>query len=44
MGELTVMGLKNVSEQCCPTYTDSPLTFSMLFVITTMTWTALAEC
>lgn len=47
MGGSTVMALKNVNEQCCPPYIDSPLTFPVLFVITTITTmirTALAEC
>lgn len=44
MGGSTLLGLKNVSEQCCPIHISAPLTFSLLFVIAVITWTALAEC
>lgn len=33
MGESTIMGLKNVSEQCCPVYINYPISFLLLFVI-----------
>ena len=43
MGESALLGLKSVSEQCCPICISAPLTFSLLFVTAVITWTALAE-